>query len=413
MTAHNNLARDAAECMLYNWKHGEWSNEHISQNIFLSKSPTMFPAPDGSFRDPDNELLIAVEFKPASETKRGILTGLGQCIAYLNKYSVSYFICPEYVEGFKIDTFIDSIFEKNKLNEKIPVGLISYNNNDPTKLTLLRDISTNNITLNKSQMPRDTRYWAKYIDTTPNLIWLILDLAFKTESTGDRRKIIWESFFNKYYFPINKRNQFEAFESEIKLWDRKPMKPFSKILIDLNRKIVQGLSHEEARRILAQKINPNSTQDNLFNSYRKNYFPFIDHLGLWDDNANLTDLGYELHKNGKLNGSTSNAFKDCLAKIILIQGKHLDLILDIEKATRNQDFKTSEEARIHAYNLLETKGLVKKNENRSIEGNKKYFSNEMQLWSHLNILVKDSNRYFIPKKGFTFNWEEITRIISS
>jgi len=71
-TDHNNMARIAAETMLYNWKHSIWSNDVISQDIFLAKTVATFPSPDGSFRDDGNQLHVAFEFKPPNETKRGL-----------------------------------------------------------------------------------------------------------------------------------------------------------------------------------------------------------------------------------------------------------------------------------------------------------------------------------------------------
>ena len=36
--------------------------------------------------------------------------------------------------------------------------------------------------------------------------------------------------------------------------------------------------------------------DNNYKSFRKNYFTFLDHLALWDINANPTRLGKNLYK---------------------------------------------------------------------------------------------------------------------
>ena len=130
MILHHNMARIVAEKMLYNWKNNIWKHNKISSNVFLATSQSSFPSPDGSFHDPDNGLLIAIEFKPPSETKRRILTGLGQTIAYLNKYSLSYFICPESVEGFQIAKFIKEIFDKwnsSKEDLKRVVGFMERN----------------------------------------------------------------------------------------------------------------------------------------------------------------------------------------------------------------------------------------------------------------------------------------------
>jgi len=321
-------------------------------------------------------------------------------------------VCPEHVEGFKIDTFMQEIFVKNSLSEKLPVGLISYKNSDPGELEILSEITTEAEVEQKSA-PRNTRYWAKYVDTCPHLVWILLNIAFNLESEGDRRKEIYRKFFDEFYFPEEHWDQLQIFDSRIVYWDGSPMHPFSTTIRKLNRDINNGdLTRGEALHKIREKIDHNFVGDNLYNSYRKNYFPFLDHLRLWDDQGFLTPLGYDLHKTGKLHGPTSKAFKDHLARIILIEGKHLDLILDIEKYTRNKPLETSLEARTHVYDKFEEKGLVKQNPKRSVSGMRKNFSNEMQLWVHLGVLRKTGNSYFQRKKGFDFDWGEITRIIS-
>lgn len=403
-----------AESMLHHWKHQEWSNELVSPSVFLGKSPTTFPSPDGTFQDPDKSRLIAIEFKPPGETKRGILTGLGQAIAYLRQYSLTYVVCPEYVEGVKIADIMVEIFSKTRLNEKVPIGLISYKNDDPSQVQILKEISLDIEIESRTSAKEDSRYWAKYMDTTPHLIWTLLDIAFKLEDNDDRRKKIYRKFFDDYYFPLESRETLQVFDSKIKLWDGTAMRPFSVTIKKLQNNIEEGTTtREEALAKIRHESNPSFTKDNLYNSYRKNYFPFLDHLGLWDDQGYLTERGYELHKQGKLHGPTSKTFKDYLTKTILVDGKHLDLILDIERSTRNQPFSTSEEARKHAYHDLEQRGLVKKNPGRAMsEDGGKFFSNEMQLWTHLGVLKKEDGTQYVSARGFLFDWDEITRIIS-
>jgi len=300
------------------------------------------------------------------------------------------------------------------LNHKIPIGLISYSNGEPNKLKLISEISTSREDIKKKSLPKGSeRYWAKYVDATPHLIWTLLDVAFKLNDNDDRRSKIWEIFFDEFYVPKENQNKLEEFESKVYFWDREPMKPLSTTIKQLKKKVEsEELTIEEGIKILKTRIDHNFTGDNLYHSYRKNYFPLLDHLGLWDDQAYLTELGYELHKKGKLHGATSNTFRDYLAKIFLVEGKHLDLILDIEKFTRNVNVNSSEEARKIAYANLEEKGLVQKNPNRATsECAGKFFSNELQLWVHLGLLNKNGS-YYIKNKGFMFNWEEITRMIS-
>ncbi|MCD4694090.1 hypothetical protein K8R62_01900, partial [bacterium] len=93
---HDQQSRKAANIMLEEWRSGNHLNGMIDSDIFLTRSQANFPSPDECFYSPSKENIISMEFKPAeSETPRGILTGLGQTIAYLNKHGASYLVIPD------------------------------------------------------------------------------------------------------------------------------------------------------------------------------------------------------------------------------------------------------------------------------------------------------------------------------
>ena len=147
------------------------------------------------------------------------------------------------------------------------------------------------------------------------------------------------------------------------------------------------LSREEALNQLRIATNIEGTGDITYWQIRKNFFPFIDHIGAWDEFGYLTEVGYELHKIGKIHGPTSKTFYDYVAKILLIEGKHLDLILDIEKFTRNKGFEDRDSAIENVIEKLIEKGLI------SGQGAKK-FTNEFQLWGQLGLVFKESGSYY-------------------
>lgn len=60
--------------------------------------------------DPTKKHTIAFEFKPPTESKRGILTGLGQAFAYLSLSSLSYLIVPKLLEGYELSSFLNDLF---------------------------------------------------------------------------------------------------------------------------------------------------------------------------------------------------------------------------------------------------------------------------------------------------------------
>jgi hypothetical protein len=405
MTAHDNMAKQVIETLLAKWKI-DGDSQILSNGVFLTKSESNFPSPDGTFFDPSNNFSSALEFKPPTETKRGILTGLGQSIAYLDKHSLSYLAIPSRVEHFDMGTYMDRIYEEN-IKNKMPVALVVYDYQNPTNILIHKEptveINIGQLTLSEAQ---SGRYWAKWIDLPLHALWVLLDISYKIDDEGDRKRNIWNKFFLEYVYPEQYRNQFEEYESEIQLVNGEKYKPMRKKLAKWKKQIEDGiLTREEALNELSVSTNIQGTGDITYWQYRKNFFPFIDHIGAWDEFGYLTEIGYELHKIGKIHGPTSRTFYDYVAKILLIEGKHLDLILDIEKYTRNKGFDNRDIAIENVIEKLIEKGLI------SGQGAKK-FTNEFQLWGQLGLVFKESGSYYVRNKGFNFDWEKITSLLA-
>lgn len=405
MTAHDNMAKQVIETLLAKWKI-DGDSQILSNGVFLTKSESNFPSPDGTFFDPSNNFSSALEFKPPTETKRGILTGLGQSIAYLDKHSLSYLAIPSRVEHFDMETYMDRIYEEN-IRNKMPVALVVYDYQNPTNILIHKEptveISVGQLTASEAQ---SGRYWAKWVDLPLHALWVLLDISYRMDDNGDRKRRIWNDFFLKYVYPERYREQFEEYESEIQLVNGEKYKPMKKKLAKWKKQIEDGiLTREEALNELRVSTNIQGTGDITYWHYRKNFFPFIDHIGAWDEFGYLTEIGYELHKIGKIHGATSKTFYDYVAKILLVEGKHLDLILDIEKYTRNKGFEDRDTAIENVIEKLTEKGLI------SGHGAKK-FTNEFQLWGQLGLVLKESGSYFVSNKGFNFNWEKITSLLA-
>ena len=405
MTAHDNMAKQVIETLLAKWKI-DGDSQILSNGVFLTKSESNFPSPDGTFFDPSNNFSSALEFKPPTETKRGILTGLGQSIAYLDKHSLSYLAIPSRVEHFDMETYMDRIYEKN-IRNKMPVALVVYDYHNPTNILIYKEptveISVGQLTASEAQ---SGRYWAKWVDLPLHALWVLLDISYRMDDNGDRKRRIWNDFFLKYVYPERYREQFEEYESEIQLVNGEKYKPMKKKLAKWKKQIEDGiLTREEALNELRVSTNIQGTGDITYWHYRKNFFPFIDHIGAWDEFGYLTEIGYELHKIGKIHGATSKTFYDYVAKILLVEGKHLDLILDIEKYTRNKGFEDRDTAIANVIEKLIEKGLI------SGHGAKK-FTNEFQLWGQLDLVLKESGSYFVSNKGFNKKKKKITSLLA-
>lgn len=405
MTIHDSMAKQLIETLLEKWKVKNESSI-LSSEVYLTKSESTFPSPDGTFYDPKNKFSLALEFKPPTETKRGILTGLGQAIAYLDKHSVSYLLIPSKVEYFNMGEYMVDLFKKN-ISDKMPIALVVYDyENVQNILEYIEPTVEINETTLSAREASSGRYWAKWLDLPLHALWILTDIAYSDKIRQEnRKKAIWDEFFLTYVYPEAYRNQFEAYNSGIFLVNGNLYQPMKKKLKSWKDKINEGIiTREKALEELSETTSVNGKGDIIYQQYRKNFFPFIDHLGIWDEYGYLTDIGYSLHRVGKIHGGTSKTFYDHMAKIILLQGKHLDLILDIEKYTRNCSFENRDDALDNVILNLKEKGLI-------AGAGRKKFQNEFQLWGQLELIKKENNSNFIKNNGFNFDWGRITSLL--
>lgn len=396
------------------WNPGLFSNE-----LVLSSTNKNWPSEDGRFVDQKKKLSIALEYKPLTETKRGIQTGLGQAITYIEKgHSASYLICPKKVENFEISQYMKSVFE-NTIYGKLPIGLIQHNVvNDVVEVEMLVGIAPSMIMSQIFDVDKTSRYWAFYRDSNPHIIYLLLKTAQSLPYAGQSHDwAIWTKFFDTYYFPVNARN-LKPYTSSISHFNERYMRPFEDKKIELKRLVDQNQIDED---VAIEEINRHcrydglpiitkSTQkDNLFKSYKKNTMSSVSHLNFWDENYTITELGEQFIKIGDKYGGESEELIKFYGSCYLTIGKHYDLILDFQEALKNNNFSkttTIIEIKSRLLNYMEKKGWYKRNIGRAVTTDStKLFSNEFQLWNKLGIL--NSNRFDFDKNSFDFNWQKI------
>ncbi len=388
------------------WKTSEWTNPIIDKDIFITKSTSVFPSPDCSFYSPSKKILISLEFKPQSETQRGILTGLGQTIAYLNKASASYLVIPNVVEHFEIGEYLEKTFKKY-IYGKMPIGLITYKNDDITKIILRCDIADKQQLLEK-EIGTDTNYWAAWRDTTPHAIYLLLKIASETTSRENRAKLIWDKYYFNYFCPIELRSTLEEVPSKVIFWGGKIYQmPLQQIKNKLKLKVAIGILTEEAALKELTSETDVGIADNHYHDLKKNHYNYMNHLELWDSEFNLTELGKRLLSVGTDFTSNQASFIDELAKITLVEGRHWDLISDCIDIIKQNKELNEDNIRDVIYESLEKKGFVKKNSNRTITGVRKFLSSELDLWNKLGLIFKNGSRYFWPDIGYKFDFDRI------
>ena len=410
---HHLLAKATTDSVLSNFKMGTWKCcNDLGVNFYRVGCDSSFPSPDAVFFDDKDKKLVSFEFKPPTETKRGILTGLGQSIAYLNNYNLSYLIIPKCLEDFEIGEYMTDLFQ-NQIVDKIPIGLIVYENNIPTNVNLVHNVDI----LSESQKFKAIpigRFWAKHLDMPIPLFHLILHCYYLKKIrhiSGDAFAYCWK----KFLVPQSVIDQLSPIPVKDlngnlinTLGGRKHITFFEKKIAKIN-----NLSGEiRERAILELKIDADTSVvgDNYFNSLKKNFVTFLKHIGVVDSNGDITEFGFNLYHLGLINGPSSKIFNDYFTQTILITGHHLDLIFDFDNfCNENRGTKTTTEIRNIMLEDYEARGMIKRNPNRKAADDSKveFLKYEFILWNSLGLLVRTNG---IPE--VSFNWKRITEVCS-
>ena len=429
---HHLGTKKTTDHLLSKWKNGEWLNNFVTTDISARKSSTNFPSVDREFDDSNTKAIISCEFKPSTESKRGVLTGLGQAIAYLNSADASYLICPSMIDDFNMESFLKDTFKKSII-DKLPVGLIVFDGgfNEYKNIRLSVDISeklrcTNQILKNGEVSP-----WAIWRDNpTLGIVRLIESCSIQANKSIDER---WAYFFNQYYAPAKVRNTFDLVSNDLYMFDPdgKYQIPFSTHKITIKNYFDEKLTYEDIEKLpryqgqkganrlhylegipknkplsetdylklLANHCWEPNVKENLYQNYKKNYKNFIVHLNLCDLELKPTKLGERFVERclKSINTSTdiyyqSQHINNELAQILLVSGKHHDLIIDLLDAQlaipETDELETVLEKFVRYF---DAKGFLPRNANRKITGERKFLQAEKQIWGHLNLINKTSS----------------------
>lgn len=338
-----------------------------------------WPRPDYVCYDYDLNQSIAFEFKPPNHTKREYLTGLGQTLSYLEKHHYSGLILPAIVEGFDIAQHISSILSLDVF-AKHHIAVIGYNERT------LESNPLNSIQLFKSVEDERTgeiisndlsqTYWCWWRDISQYEIFTLLNILDKhSNKTGD--------IYSQYAWP-----------------------EFWAMMITGKTRTWEGVGRVKT--------------DNAKNraSEKQNYKIPLFQLGLIEPSeGRLTVEGYKLISVGKIYGLDSSLYLDYLTKLVLIEGKHLILIQDLEEfknITPATSLASQDQFRFDFEQYLnDNNSIGRRKPGRTTTGNKKsYIRDEFKLWNKLGLLKKKGNRYFSNDRGIEFNWARITEILT-
>jgi len=410
---HHLLAKATTDSVLANFKSGAWKCcTDVGLDFYRVGCDSSFPSPDAAFYDDAKKLMVTFEFKPPTETKRGILTGLGQSIAYLNSSNLSYLIVPQTLEDYDIGGYMTNLYQ-NQIEESLPVGLIVYENNAPTKVSLIHNVNT--LTKTKEfKAIASGRFWAKHLDMPIPLFHLILHCYYLKkigQITGDAFAYCWETYLVpnsvlKTLTPTAIKDMNGDFIETLS--GRKNIIFFEKKIAALKK--LSGATKGKAIADLRQDADTSFIGDNYYNSIKKNFVTFLKHIGVVDSIGHLTEEGFKLYHLGLVNGPNSKIFQDYFTQTVLITGHHLDLKLDLDNLC-NQFRGKYEIMKIREIMLedYEARGMIKRNPNRKAgdESKVEFLKYEFILWNSLNLTVKTNGT-----PDVSFNWKKITEVCS-
>ena len=333
-----------------------------------------WPRPDYVCFDEELKASYALEFKPPFQSKREYLTGLGQSLSYLQKHTYSGLIVPIVADdGFRIAEFISQTLRSPEFSN-VATSLYAYDYSS-CSIDILRPISViRKIDFGLGKVEDTKTFWCWWRDLSHYELYDLLNLSFiYSDFSGD--------IYSNHIYP-----QFydDMVNKKTKQWDGTPRRKTG---------------------------SPASRQ-----SEKQNYKIPLVQLELWSrSEGRLTERGFKLLEIGKKYGQESKKFFDYLSYIILVNGRHLDLINLVDKFQKSSGIAS--ESKSHALALeqfLSESGCIGKRKPTAVTTGAKnsYMRDEMKLWNKLGFLEMYNHRsYFFPEEGYKFNWERITEVL--
>ncbi len=407
--AHHILAKTTTDAVLRNFKTGTWTYGAASHgaNFMRTGTPADFPSPDAAFYDSANRELAYFEFKPDTETKRGILTGVGQGIAYLEKCNLSYLVAPKVLAGYDLEHYLTDLYN-NQLSS-IPTGLIIYDNANPSNVKLVKNVTTLSGTAAAPRTITVERFWAKHQDLPIPLFHLILHYYY-LHKVGYIIGDAFEDLYTKKLVPPSVLTTLSAVSVQDVAGDniktlsgRKDIKHFEK---RINAYVKLPASAKPAAMAkMRRDINPATSGDTNYSAIRKNYLSFVKQMQMIDSTGELTERGLAMYHLGLVNGPTSKIFVDYFIKELLITGHHLDVLLDLDEKKRSMPNATNTAVLSALEADYTVKGFIKTNPGRvaGTSSTVDFLKYELILWRNLGL---------IDSTSLDVQWRKITEICS-
>ncbi len=366
----DNDNRQAVECIINallssNLENGDYFKSALRRIATWSK-----PCVDYAYLDNDSGKTVAIlfcneTFDEKAYTKR-IVTVLNSFNAVIAAFDIQHLKESDYLR--------DALKTEHLLT--LPIGIVVYDN--VGKVLPVQRFSVPSNVAQKRTDKEQKSYWCWWRDSSHYEVATLLELSYKYDNEpGDiYTKYVYPEFFNMMV------------EGKTQKWDGKPR--------------------------------AKSYTTSSYKAEKQNYKIPMCQLGFWDaDTGHITDKGLTLLDVIRSYGSDSHEYFDCLAKIILIDGKHLDLVKDLEEFQKSNPAiipETSSEFFVLFDEYMISKNSMGTRKPTAVKTGAKnaYVRDEPKLWNKLGIIkMQSAARYFRPFVGIEFNWERINEILLS
>jgi hypothetical protein len=342
-----------------------WSAPDLTAAITLGSRFDAWPRPDATFFDGTSDRSLAVEFKPPGHGKREYVTGLGQCLTYLNAFDYAILVVPALAaDGFAIADYLGDTVRGGALRDA-PLGVLGYRTDPETDMHEVVPLRTRKDRVAKSPAMRSI-FWGYWRDLSQ---YDVFQLLVFVDRIGDF-DAGWQKFWASYLL-----------RGRARLWNGKARRPYSSASASAN------------------ELNASLS---------------LRHANLIDSNGQLTQQGLELLNLGKVYGADSVVFVDRLARRILDDARHLELIYwvsEVQSTIKPSDLRMADRYLLALEKRLVAEGVIRRPRGHSKPA---FIRDEPKLWNKLNLLRRQSTtRYFWPGDGLLFDWRRIIGILAA
>jgi hypothetical protein len=377
VTVHDVLSQAVASKALAEIRGANSSWSHVFTPNVVIQGTQGWPQPDFIFKDVTTSVTLAGEFKPPAQTKREYLTGLGQAIAYTKDFNYAALVVPDSADSYPIGNHIHDVLNQ-PIYASVPLTLLTY---DPSTLSQSNPnyVMARALTIRTDAVPTPAKlagsFYAKWRDASPDELGFYLNFLYQESLLGGAGTVRDRAFARMWVLMTT---------GGVKNWSGQP------------RSVTNTPQGETA--------------------WGKNFRNFTAHLGWTMTEGFLTEEGLQALHIRHVYGADSQVFADLLARTLLLDGKHLMLINEIQQFQEAGPIASVEATYLADLELyLENKGLLQRNvgrHNAAVQGVARGFlKSEKTIWRNLQLISPRGARAFYPGIGYRFNWERITGLL--